>query len=301
MEHENSTSYCVNMFSKRFQMSGIQRYILVTYTVSVNGVLNVLLNGLVICLLLKMKQINIPSMRMMLYMNISNVSISLLVVTNVLLLTVFSDKRNCAVEALSQFIANLVGHTSPFLLLLMSFDRYASIKFLTKYKVVMSKERTDKMVVFVFSLALLESLLYAFGTFLNVHRLMSYIVISIDFLLTLSCAIVLPVMTVKAIRSHRKKSANQEMLSEVQRSVISITKKYLYGMIFLYGLYFIAIILHVAMYAKSSSYGKGRLEFMFFLGVFTGLTNSVVNALIFIKFNKKARCLFKKMVKGSMV
>jgi len=278
-------------------MSNLQRKILLFYLLSINGVVNILLNGLVIYILVKTKQTNIPSMRILLYLSISSVFLSLMVnVSNITLLTTFAGKRNCAAEVAAQFFTNSFGHLLGFLIALMAIERFVNIKFMTSYNLIMSKSRTDKMVGFVVFLAFLVALSYAFGTLFNAYRIITYVVVPTDIILFVSSATVIPAMTTKIISSHQREASDPTMFGKLHRSVTSLTKKFVYTMIISYGLYFGLVISHVVMYAKASSNLRSGLEFMLILGIYIGLTNSVVNAVIFLAFNKKARRVITQLI-----
>jgi len=70
----------------------------------------------------------------------------------------------------------------------------------------------------------------------------------------------------------------------------------LLAMAVMYTLYFVAITTNTVFYQGSNDYWKSWLEFVAFFGIYMVHTNAVVNALVFLCTNKKAKSLVKRKI-----
>ena len=174
---KNHTYSCETILSTRFLLSESQRTFLIYYAILIVGLANFIANSLVIATLVRTKQYRSPALRIMLYLSISDVGLSIAApLVCVLILTIYKDRQSCLIEIVGQFVCQFLGHASALNIVLLAFDRYARITYLHEYKNKMCKKRINLITLLVIGVSLLNACLLALGTILKKHKLFALLV-----------------------------------------------------------------------------------------------------------------------------
>ena len=289
----NFTFNCETVLAPRFALSSYQRTFLITYEILINGLANLVLNSLVIATLVKTKQYRSPAMRIMLYMSISDVCLSIITpYVGVMLLTKYKDRQNCLLEITGQFLCHFLGDFSALNIGLLAFDRYARIAYLQEYKTKMSKRRINLLTLLAICLSLAIASFITLGTVLKMYKVFALLVFSIGGTVVFALGLI-NFMAMKTLNRHCTEM-HSKRLEDIRVNIVSLTKAILFTVIVFYTIYLGLNLLHLFAYDRAKSfYWRGLLEFWLLFGLLLGLTNSVVNALLFIKFNKESHKLIR--------
>uniref|UniRef100_A0A7M5X4T8 G-protein coupled receptors family 1 profile domain-containing protein n=1 Tax=Clytia hemisphaerica TaxID=252671 RepID=A0A7M5X4T8_9CNID len=288
-------STCDNLYSRRFHMNNMQRLILVGYNFIVNGVLTFTLNSLVIYTLLKTKQIRKPAMRLILYLSVADLYLSLAspIITGLIYIK-YAEKENCTVELILQFFDCFASVLSPFILCLVAYDRYACMKYVSNYNAKMSKKRVNYMTLFMVFLTGINSTLIVIGTYTK--KVEEFMIGSI--ILGLSVFFPLIWFFIRArIMMHRHvnmmktiRSSNAKFIRSFDRALSRMVFAVLVCCFVCFSLFAISNILNGALYDEmEGDENKGWFEFSYPLTSAVSLTQSALNAIIFLAMNKKSR------------
>ena len=288
------TTECFNVYTTRSHMTDAQRLFLIVYTLAINGVLNFILNSLVLSSLIISKQLKTHSMRLIAYISSSDICISITTPSiMVVLLIYYKDKPHCTLEVTAQFVNIFFGHLTAFFVALIAYDRYASVKYLNEYRMKMSKRKMKYLILFVVFMALFNTLMYTFGSLFGFYRVSWFLVLVID-----SIAVLLMggfyILATLIIKKRRNEADNARVMKSVDKSMTSLTKKFLMSVVLFYGIYLIFNFINMIAHAESTGSARGWFEFLLYFGLLIGVTNSVSNALIFIYVNKKTQRFLKR-------
>ena len=217
-------------------------------------------------------------------------------------MAIFHERQLCWMEMTWQFLNVFLSHVSAFIIALLAFDRFARIRYLHEYKIKMSKSRINRLTFSVISLALFNASLITLGTKLQMYKIFSLAIFSIDGLVVL-VMVVLNIMAVRAMNRHclEMKSTfdgdkHTTRLEDVRVNVVALTKGILCTVCVLYGIFVVLTLIHLFAYDRTQTlYWQNILEFWLFLGYMLGVSNSTVNAIIFIKFNRECHKLVAKL------
>jgi len=273
----------------------------------VNGVFSLVLNTLVIFVLVTTKQLKSSGMRLVLFLSASDLlGACVCIVFLTMLLSTFSNTCYMFLETISLFFLVFCGHTSAYTIALISFDRYARVKFASNYKVKMTSRRVVYMVIGAVTLSFVDGMLFTFGNIFDFSGVVNRIVLFIDTVVII-CIIASYVKFNRSILQVRSKvisttaaassrTRGGQSFNTSEKSLTSLIKKMLLAMAVMYALYFVAITTNTVFYQSSNDYWKSWLEFVAFFGIYMVHTNAVVNALVFLWTNKKAKSLVKRKI-----
>jgi len=285
----NATKACETSYSGRSFLTETQINILLFIDIA-TGFGNLIANGLVILALVLSKQTATSSMKLIFLLSVSDCFLACFSQTlfAVMLTTDRQQQNSCQIEMAAQFFAILFTHTSVYIIVLIAFDRYAHLKFLTKYTTVVTPHRLQKSVWLVATLAVLQASAYVMGTHYGMFNTVKRVLIFIDILI-LCTAIVFTLLAVKAVREHRRQAQNQSILNEVNRTVSRLAAKILLTILGFYSVYIVIASVHAAKKQSTTGAIRGWLEFGLFFGYLLAYANSLANAIIFFDVNRKAR------------
>ena len=280
---------CINLY-KRFHLTDGHQNFLVTYSITIIGVSNLILNALVVALLFLSKQIQIPSMRLFLYSSLSDILLSIIApVSHTFLFKVYGRESNCTLEIVISTLIGFFSRISAYMICLIGYDRYARVKYLNQYKTKITPKYINRLVGIALTICVLHRILVSLGLYLDFHQVATFITIIMDigFIVFI---IVSYVLAAKTIKGYRRDAANKDLMKSIDKTITKMAKYYLSSIVVFYILYIIFISIYFSLYVgTTNTYAKGWLEFIFLCSLMMGLTNSAVNASIFIILNKKAR------------
>ena len=289
-------STCATSYAGKVYMSSGQIDFLVTYDI-ITSILNFILNSLVIAILYLTKQTGNPSLKLILLLSISDCCLAVIVQPLfAAMLLEYPSTQNCVFEMVMQFLGIFFTHTSAYIIALIGFDRYARVKYLTRYSEVMKASRIKIAVIGMVSLSFLQGIIYVVGTLLEIFEKTKQVAVAIDFIIVL-LVVMITIMAVRAVRQHRKNVENQSMMEAVDKTMTSLASKILLTIVIFYIVYVVIAFLHSSQAKNASAATRGWLEFALFLGYLLTYTNSLVNALIFLSFNNKAQNTLRDFVR----
>ena len=285
----NHSTNCVRLY-ERFHLTDVQQSILVSYSVVIVGILNLVCNSMVVTMLILSKQIQIPSMRLFLYSSLSDILLSIIGPTShTLLYKIYGGESNCTLEIVISSLIGFFGRVSGYMICLIGYDRYARVKYLNEYKTKITPKTINCLVGTALTICVLHRVLVSLGLFYHFHKIATYITIIMDICMIL-IIIIFYVLAAKTIKDYRRDATNKELMKTIDKTITKMAKYYLSSIVLFYAIYVAFLTVYILLYPRSKNKDiKSWLEFMFLFGTMMGLTNSAVNALIFINFNKKAR------------
>ena len=153
-----------NLLARHHLLLQWQKIFIVFYSTIINGLFGFIANLLAIVMLVKTKQTTIPCMKIMLYLSITNVclSVNTPILESSVLLIETAETTKCRLEVATIATSIFLGHLSAHLFLVMSYDRYICVKALTEYRSKMSR-LLNRLVLLSFTLAALMSILVIAG------------------------------------------------------------------------------------------------------------------------------------------
>ena len=203
----NATQWCFKpSFNGKELLTQTYRLVLAAFSAVVVS-LALLANSSVIFVLVKTEQLHNTSLRLLLLLSISDCLFAAIGGTSYCFILMENlHHRYCTLELVAEFSLILFGRLSAYILVLIAFDRYCRIKYLTGYSQVFSKKRTYIGITVTHLLALSIPTLKLCGrkydndTLLEVARIMSKI---LD-ICVLSLGITVYILAIKSTKKHRK-------------------------------------------------------------------------------------------------
>ena len=292
----NATHNCYGVYTLRLHMNEAQTNFLAFYSIFVNGIVNFVLNLLVIYSLWKTNQMNTPALRIITYLSISDVCISL---TTPPIMTVLFLKypgiRNCTWETIASFSNTFFGHISGMLICVTSYDRYVSLRYPIDYKVKMSARKVNLFGCLMVAAAFLSSLSYTFGSIYHLDGWLGRVVVFIDLIFLIS-GLTFYILTRRISRRRAKYDTNNRF-GAVNQKIILFTSRVLKSILVFCVIYILTSIIHNTLYKRTTTREMlSWLEFLQLFSILIVLTNSIVNALIVLVMNRKVKMFLKTKI-----
>lgn len=284
---------CQTSYSGRTRLDSTFIVVLVSLDIIVM-VLNFVFNVLVILSLVLSKQLYNTSLKLVMYLSISDCCIACVVQPLfAVLVLLYPTEPNCVFEMVVQFFAIFFTHTSGYIIALIGYDRFARIKYMTKYSGIMTERRLKWLIAVAMLLSVLQALAYVVGTQFSFFNKAKRVAVIIDFLIAL-LVLLSYAMAVWVARKYRKNSTNKDMLKKVDRTITKLASKILLSIVAFYIVYVAISMTHSSLVNKVNPSTREWLEFLLLFGYLLTYTNSLVNAAIFLGVNKKARKALKR-------
>ena len=276
-------------------MNDYQRYILVTTDVIVM-MLNFAANGGVVIALLMTKFLRNTSLILLFLLSVSDICLALITQTLfAILIGGYSDQSYCTFEMIVQFFAIFLTHTSGFTIACIGFDRYARMRYLNRYSLVVTRKRILVAFNCICLLSFFQAMLYVLGTKYDIFQKTKQVAVGVDFVIAL-VVIATYLLTVKIVRDYRINSPNRDLLSHVDQRVTRLASKILLAILVFYGSYIVISICYFFVEKKVENIGKSWLNFALHFGYLLTYCNSFVNALLFLTMSKDARIKIRQVV-----
>ena len=276
-----SSDECRTLFSKMYLLDTTNINILISTNILVS-ISNVMVNALVILLIYKTKQYQNSSLRLTLYMSISDFMVGLV---SQHMMTVFlfksKDELSCTVQVLMQYILYIFPHITGFFVGLVALDRYCRVKYTHKYPEVMTFKRQTIGLITIIILAILNCMVLISGIFTGNWVIALVGIQPLDNLFVL-CDVSLYWRAIVLMKQHVK--GNTVDLKMFSKSISRLASIYLVLVIIFYPPYLLLDL--VQAFVDSSNTTVVFWHVMTLIWVFM---NSVVNAVSFLVVNRKAR------------
>ena len=301
-----SKTLCETGYSSRFHMTDTQYVIIAAFNVSIIGFLNLILNAMVVISLRSTGQLKRPAMRLFLCQSCANIGVSFVTPTiTCLLFTQFAHQLNCMVESLFYFAERFVIMMSCLILGLIALDRYACMRYLTRYKLVMSKKRVHMLVAGMVVFSIINGGLICIGTHVDMFGELT----GVSVVLTLIVFVPMLGLYIKSQRMVQRhlslmktmNVSNKSFMNNFDRSLTKLVRVEVITYAAFYSLFVASSATNVALGgrfdAQSNGKTRGWYEFGIFLGFSLSNTTCVSNAVIFLKMNKKANRFWRNVLK----
>ena len=283
-----SNMSCFTSYSYKIYLTTSQRQILVLLDLAVM-ILNLSANSAVLIVLLMSRLCQNTSYMLLFYLSLSDCFSGLLAQSlYAILIGQHFDQSYCSFEIIGQFFAVLLPHTSGYAIAAIAFDRYARMRFLIRYQLVVTKQKIIAVCLVITFVSLSEGLLYAFGSKFNFFDISKNFVHVIDFIAFIS-VIIIYLLTMKVVREHQSNSINQALMKNINRTVTILASKILMTIVSFYGIYISIAVVYMTYIHKVNDVGKSWLNFALFCGYLITYANSFTNAVLFLTMNKNTK------------
>ena len=300
----SETSECLTTYSGKVFITEDQRYFLVAFDLLVL-ILNVIANSGVIIALVMAKFMRNTSLILLFLLSISDIFLALITQTLfAILIGGYADQTYCTFEMIVQFFAIFLTHTSGYTIACIGFDRYARMRYLNRYSLVVTRKKLLTTSFIIYLLSFLQGMLYVLGTKFDVFEKLKQVAVGIDFVIALF-VVGIYLLTIKVVKEHRNNSQNRDFLANVDRKITHLAAKILLAVLILYGAYIVISVCHIILDKKLKGNAKAWLNFALHFGYLLTYCNSFANAVLFLTTNKEAKPKIlqffgmKKMTDGS--
>ena len=291
MIHNNITTWnttCESMNSGRKYLSSPQSNVLIAFN-TVIMMLSLFANLSVVYSITATNQIRIVSMRLILYLSISDCCLAVIFQPLfVVMLTVYSDSSNCTFEYTLQFIHISVAHIPAYIIFVITFERLFRMRNLKRVAVVLPYWKVHLAVAIAIFVALLHGIFYVIGTRLHVFAKVSLVAIIIDIFLLLVVFLAY-FMMIFIVKKQKSEVARRQVLNNVDQLITRLATKILITVACCYFPYVTLTFLRSIFIDKTTGETRKWLHFALLLSYILTFTNSFANAIIFLNLNKKAR------------
>ena len=277
----NNIQECRTLFEKLHLLSDAQLNTLLGTNI-VFAILNVIVNGLSIWLIVVTKQYTNMSLRLTLYMSISDLGVAAISQQMMTYFLVNAHSNiSCEVQVFCQYLLYLFPHLTGFFVGLVALDRYCRVKYTNKYPEVMTfKRQTIGLLIIIFS-AMLNCLVLISGFFtgnwkialLGIHPLDTSFV---------TWDIVLYWRSITMMKHHMKN--NSIDMKNFSKSISKLASIYLVLVITFYPPYLLLDLVQVLINSSNTT-----LVFWHTMALIWIFLNSVIDAMSFLVVNRKAR------------
>ena len=255
-------------------------------------------NALVIYSLVKTRQLSLGANKMFCFLSISDFCIAAICqLANLILLTVYRNKRNCRLEISIQYSSTFLCNLSGMIILSIAIDRYAQMRKTLRMIFRRNRRRTIYFVILSLTVALGVTVLDVLGTFLVQY---SWINMSIQLgeLTALVIIFSLYIMLYCSVSKYRRRT-NRVLQTEGMSKHRQPNVKYARAMIgtiimiltSLLICYFPLLIvgLHTVFKAEQDGEATPRRTFTNYLSFQFGFTSSFLSSVIFLYRNQTCR------------
>ena len=290
----NTTSQhqITTFFSDRVLLSSEQATLLGVISILVL-LLNIILNITTLTVITITNQFHETTSRIIFYLSISDCGIAVSRVSLVAL--IFDHNRKVLgtnFELASQFTISLVSYFSAYTVTILAYDRLLHIKHLNNYSMIMNTQKMDKIIFAALFVACFQPTSLTIETIypnlskLKVIRLAFNIIIMIG-------TIGIYLTTIKVMKTYRSQASNQELLERLDKTVTVLATIYLVSIIIFYTP--ILVISFMKSILTLNVNGQKAVAFSFHLAMVFAQLNTIVNAVIFLRLNRKSRQVFRKI------
>ena len=256
---------------------------------------NAVANTLVIYVLIKTKQITKSSCKLMCLLSVNDLAIAL--VAQTLFITEIYG-ANCVINLTYQLVSRFLPRLSGYIVGVIGIDRYIRIRYKMNFKSILTTKLLIFLMVLIFLIALTQVMLITLGMFLHKKTIFSSIVLGTDIFLFI-CVVYLQIRTITTTSSTQKKASNPEVLNDVNKKITKLCSRIMIAYIAFYLPYMIINCVRNKLHEIVSLKTKSLLDFLLMVSIIIVYFNSLVNALLFLSSNVKARRFLKQAYRSS--
>ena len=149
-------------------------------------------------------------------------------------------------------------------------------------------------------LATFNALMFTLGTVMDFFDIGVLVALVVDVFIVIGLISAYLLAALK-IKRYRREAKNKQILELVDNTVSRLAKLVLLSIALFDTIYIILHALYHIAYPYANDTWRSWLEFGFYFSVLIAHTNSVVNAVIFVSVNKRARKAFIRNWKGNTI
>lgn len=272
---------CRTLFEKLHLLSDGQINTLLGTNIFVS-ILNAVINFIVVWLIVVTKQYTNTSLRLTMYMCISDMFVGAI---SQQMLTLFivqaGTSISCEIQVLCQYILYLFPHLTGFFVGLVALDRYCRVKYTHKYPDVMTFKRQTIGSIIIIILAALNCMVLISGIFSGNWKVALLGIQPLD-MTFVTMDILLYWRSITLMKQHMKNNSTE--MKHFSKSISKLATIYLVLVIIFYPPYLLLDM--VQAFVDSYDTAVVFWHIMTLIWVFL---NSGINAISFLVVNRKAR------------
>ena len=272
-------------FSTVLELSFLTSKQLITLLVVniISMVVNLTANVLVIYILIKTKQLSNITFKLIFSLTTSDM---LMTLTSQSLLAMILHEKSC-----STFLSVFFYHFGSYIVALLGVDRYIRVKHYSNFRNILTTKVATILIIAIFFLASLHASMITLSSKLQEYKISLSLYIAVDGIIVVLVAF-LQINTIQTSNALHSEAA----VSNSERINKKITKLSMRIML----LYSICTSPHLIMYLVRygienhlNDYERSVLEFALIFPMIFGLMHSLVDAILFLKTNVKAKRFLK--------
>lgn len=248
---------------------------------------NLLTNSAVIYALIATKHTGKVSTRLILYLSISDCVVG--GVVQPLFILILKKGNTCTFETYLAFISAFIQHLSAYIIILIGYDRFCRMKYLSRYNEVMKHWKHIGAIGLMITLSMVQALSHYFGTKNN----FLFKVTSSGALIDSICFAILFYLysrTVKSVQRRSTCSATIHGLKPADKVVTRIASRIMVAVTVCYVPYIPYAVIYFFMQNKTKEISKKQwIWFTMMITYELTLANSLANGVICLRVSKKYR------------
>ena len=249
---------------------------------------NVTANALFIYILIKTEQLSNITFKLIFSLTTSDM---LMTLTSQSLLAVLLHGKYCSFKIAFIFLSVFFYHFGSSIVALLGVDRYLRIKYYSNFRSIWTTKVAATLIIVISFLEFLQALIITLSSILEENKNILPIYITID-------SIIIGTVAFLQIKSIRMSNAlhNESTVSRSERINKKITKLSMRIMLlysFFASPHLIVHLVRCRLENQLSGYEKYVLEFILLFSMIFGFTHLLVDAILFLKTNVKAKWFLK--------
>lgn len=247
--------------------------------------------------LIKTKQLNNPSLRIIIFLSVFKLCFGAIGLTAEIAVYVRAhESRDCHLEIVSEFFMMFLGHVIGYVIGLIGYDRYFRIKYLTRYNKVVQERRIEfTLFIFIFvSLiqAVVEVRYATFNVLLQLEMASNVLVVIF---------VILPyILSILKIRRYKRGVLFKHIIKTVDGVITRTATGIATSVIILYIPYITINLVYVFVPKRSPILKQGWFHLLHFVFYTILHASPFVSAIIFLSYNSKIRRRILKYFLGRL-
>ena len=280
----NKTS--VNCYRHTLDFSSLTRRQVVVLAMANSVVMagNIIANMLVICILIKTRQVRENIFKIILMLSVSDLMMGLLVQN---LNTALLYERNCILMDTHAFVAVFILHLSMYTIAIIGIDRYIRIKHFVNFKTLWTTRVLLTLIFIEVFLSLLQAIMVLVGFLSGIEYITIPVYFGIDGVI-ISGIIYLQILTMRtssAVFNESRITASESIDKKISKLSMRIMLLFCCFMV----PYLIMFVSREFIQDRLNEYEKSFVDFFTVASSIVVYINSFANAVLFLTTNVKAR------------
>ena len=248
---------------------------------------NSIINAVMVSTIIKRKQYRIQSIKMSLYLSISDLLTALITQPIFNYQMRIGKNHNCVRMVLFQLFEWLFPQFSFNILTLIILDRFMHIKYLTRYADVMTPRKVNGFICIVFGITVLECMFVTIGSVYKLATVAKRIAVSVIHVLMLLSDFTLYFASLYILRRY-KKDSGKALRDHVQK-ITKMAFYYLLAVVIIYVPFFTVMV--VNRIKSKTTFLTREVAFWFVLSQIIVNINGIINSILFFYFNRTSRTI----------